>query len=228
MCRFQRRAAVGWGSVRVGGTKARLRSPEPVTTAPRAGEKADGLLKARWPAVCPEPCKGGEDAEIARWVTLLQSVCAAFREGLEQKRAWPVHPYAERHFTLLLPEAGSDFCCIQVPVEAAWTLKPTVLVHFSTYPRWFEAILIQWSRLDGIEILFKLDSLGFAHLIGYGGISLITLSAFHKRLRQFFWRQSDQLWFGVGWGRSGTRVWHAVKLHAQPFCALWIHAFGAT
>lgn len=65
-CCFQRRAAVGRGSVRVGGTNGRLRSAQPVATAPRAGEKAKGLLKACLPAVCPAPCEGGEDAGIAR------------------------------------------------------------------------------------------------------------------------------------------------------------------
>lgn len=70
-------------------------------------------------------------------------------------------------------------------------------------------------------LLLNLDSLGFAYLIGYGGISLITitLSAFHKRLRRFFGDNrinfelvSDE----AGQARVSGTVWnHTRKLFAH-------------
>lgn len=104
-----------WEGLRDGSDR---RSPSPQRREPER-RQAGGQLKARLPAVCPARCEGGEDAGIARWVSLLLAVCAASREGLEQKCAWLVHPSAGRHFTHLQPEAGRDFCCIHVPVEAA-------------------------------------------------------------------------------------------------------------
>lgn len=100
------------------------------------GEDADRLLDAPLPVVSPALCEGGEDAEIARWVWSLLHVCAAgaaLREGLEQKRACLVHPHAERHFTHLLPETRGDFCCVRLPSEAVWTLKPTVAMLISHF-----------------------------------------------------------------------------------------------
>lgn len=93
-----------------------------------------------------------------------------------------------------LLHSGARWSCLNSETNCGYA--------FFICPLWYDAILIQCSRLNGIEIrLLNLDSLGFIRLIGCWGIYLITitLSAFHKRLWRFFCRQSDQLWIGVRW-----------------------------